>query len=186
MDHAVDVGTKAAPVDGQVVLAHAQQPPERSPLVVEPHDLVGPHALPEQLVRSDDRVAQRRVHPRVRLRLERVVAPPFRVDPLDRAVHLAQPTACTRGRLRPAVDEQVHEVERAPQPAPRVPLEVRVLAHTGRHGGVRDLEEERDARARDQAAGVARIAPDDRARPDGERVGLLRCHPLTVPIPTAS
>src|SRR5439155_22334683 len=46
------------------------------------------------------------------------------------------------GRPRPSVDHRAGVVERAQEPTPRVALELRVLAHAGADGRVRDLQQQ--------------------------------------------
>ena len=139
--------------------------------------LVGVERAAEALVRADDRLGQRRVDPRVGLGLERVVAPAVGRGALDALVHRAHRAAGLDRGLGPAVDEHVHVVERAPQPAPRVLLEVRVLAHAGGDRRVGDLQQQRRAGAEHRPR-VARAPPRDALRSDREphRLLVLREH----------
>ena len=111
---------------------------------------------------ADDRLRQRRVHPGVGPRVEGVVADAVRPHALDPPCISRTRRPDLPGEVGSPVDHRAGVVERAQQPAPRVLLEVGVLAHPRPHRGVAHLQEQRVAGGGEEA-GVARDPPGDPA-----------------------
>src|SRR5207247_27013 len=172
LEHRLEVGAKAAPIGGQVLIANADQAPDRAPLGVELLHLAAVETAPEAPVSGDDRLDERRVHPGPGLRLECAVAAPVGGGASDLRMDLSQAAPGGGGRFGSAVNHDVCVVQRPQQAPPGVVGVVRMLADSGGNRWMRDLEH-KSVTSGGENADVTGVSP-------GGRVG---CNDISVDQP---
>jgi len=170
------VGAHVLPVDLEVLPGLGNRPhahvvhPVPLDVFGEQLPLLGFGDPAHEVVGDEDRAhEERRVRPVVGVRVERVIAAAAGVDALDVVVVTAD---LQRGlvRLRAVVDHPADRVQRAEQPLPPFPEELRVLLDARAQLGVHVLHRP-GPQPDEQAAPVAEVLPGQRIR--AERDGLF-------------
>jgi hypothetical protein len=171
-DRGLEVLAEVLVVVGPGARGHAARDREPGLLPIVAVDLVAGQGADVAPVDEQRRVKQRRPHPQQQVRSVGLVGRPVRRRSGDAGMDAAQRGGGLGRGLAVAERDPARHVDRAIQPPPGIGVVAGVLLDTRGDQRVRDLQQQRGARAEHRPR-VPRVGPRDRARARREPARLL-------------